>query len=70
MGCSAAMLVRIRCSGQGPKTGKGGQLGPSQSALAASILHTIPPHHLHAHALQEMGSYLGISIMFLPSLCF
>lgn len=70
MGCRAAILVRIRCSGHGPKTGRGGQLGPSHSALAASILHTIPPHHPYAHALLEMGSCLGIGIIFLPSLCF
>ena len=45
IGCRAAMLSRIRCNGQGPKTGRGGQSGPSHSALAASILHCTPPHH-------------------------
>lgn len=45
MGCRAAQLSRIRCNGQGPKTGRGGQSEPSHSALAASILHYTPPHH-------------------------
>lgn len=65
MGCRAAMLVRIRCSGQGPKTCRGGQSGPSQSALAASILHTSRPHHPCAHPRLEIR---GIIVEFLLSL--